>query len=200
MEFASLYAVVLLLAVCSAVQWKHKTGRVPNGDKVPFDIAMDGKTMITVSHKPEGSAENFRETTNLFVFNRNLVAIRDSVDKKCYIQHTDLTYAAMQAVVNGDRQDTTGDETEGQEERIDVSSLTCKPFTPFAVKLLFGDEIESFCRFHDVYFLDDSNVEVVGKEVEPMRDGPANLRLRRDVEISITVSIGPFRVKVTVKF
>ncbi|XP_046584920.1 uncharacterized protein LOC124291865 [Haliotis rubra] len=159
---------------------------------------MDGKTMITVSHKPEGSAENFRETTNLFVFNRNLVAIRDSVDKRCYIQHTDATYAEMKAMVNGDAQDTNGDVT-GDEERIDVSSLTCKPFTPFAVKLLFGDEIESFCRFHDVYFLDDSNVQVVGKEVAPIGDGAANLRLRRDLEITVTVSIGPIRIKVTVR-
>ncbi|XP_048254172.1 uncharacterized protein LOC124128706 isoform X1 [Haliotis rufescens] len=144
-----LMGFVLILSSAAASEWRNISATY--GDTTMLlDVAIGDGIIELQSHKPDNAPASFRETTNLHVFSRQLVAMRNSVDKECYVRHIKETFEELKVKIGGIEQHNA---TVGQlaEEWIDVKKVC--PIEPWAVEDLLGDEIDCFCRFHDVYFV-----------------------------------------------
>ncbi|XP_048254163.1 uncharacterized protein LOC124119138 isoform X1 [Haliotis rufescens] len=160
-----LMGFVLLLSPAAAHEWRNISATF--GDtKMLLNVAIGDGFIELHSHKPENAPASFRETTNLHVFSRQLVAMRNSVDKECYVRHIKETFEDLKVKIGGIEQHNA---TVGQlaEDWIDVDNVC--PIEPWAVKELLGDEIDSFCRFHDVYYVGLVHTGTVDLTAPPRR-------------------------------
>ncbi|XP_071094836.1 uncharacterized protein [Haliotis cracherodii] len=144
-----LMCYVLILSSAAAFEWRNISATY--GDTTMLlNVAIGDGFIELQSHKQDNAPASFRETTNLHVFSRQLVAMRNPVDKECYVRHIKETFEELKVKIGGIEQHNA---TVGQiyEDWIDVK-MVC-PIEPWAVEDLLGDEIDCFCRFHDVYYV-----------------------------------------------
>ncbi|XP_048254170.1 uncharacterized protein LOC124117986 [Haliotis rufescens] len=144
-----LMCCVLILSSAAASEWRNISATF--GDTtMQLSVAIGDGIIELQSHKPEKAPASFRETTNIHVFSRQLVAMRNSVDKECYVRHIKETFEELKVKIGGIEQHNA---TVGQlaEDWIDVKKVC--PIEPWAVEDLLGNEIDCFCRFHDVYYV-----------------------------------------------
>ncbi|XP_067677145.1 uncharacterized protein [Haliotis asinina] len=115
-----------------------------------LNVAIGDGIIELHSHKPDNSPPSFKETSNIHVFSRQLVAMRNSVDKECYVRHIIESFEDLKEKLAGIEQH---DASKGKlsEDWIDVKNVC--PIESWAVEDLLGDEIACFCRFHKVYFV-----------------------------------------------
>ncbi|XP_046549412.1 uncharacterized protein LOC124259332 [Haliotis rubra] len=115
-----------------------------------LNVAVGDGIIELHSHKPDNAKASFRETSNIHVFSRQLVAMRNTLDKECYVRHIIESFEDLKEKIAGIEQH---DASKGKlyEDWIDVADVC--PIESWAVEELLGDEIDCFCRFHKVYFV-----------------------------------------------
>ncbi|XP_067677131.1 uncharacterized protein [Haliotis asinina] len=136
-------------AATPAYEWRNINATYGDGTML-LNVAIGDGIIELHSHKPDNAKASFRETSNIHVFSGQLVAMRNSVDKECYVRHIIESFEDLKEKLAGIEQH---DASKGKlsEDWIDVADVC--PIESWAVEELLGDEIDCFCRFHKVYFV-----------------------------------------------
>ncbi|XP_067660260.1 uncharacterized protein [Haliotis asinina] len=135
----------------AAPAYKWRNINATYGDTTMLlNVAIGDGIIELHSHKPDNAKPSFRETSNIHVFSRQLVAIRNSVENECYVRHFIESFEELKEKLAGIEQH---DASKGNlsENWIDVTNVC--PIESWAVEELLGDNIDCFCRFHKVYFV-----------------------------------------------
>ncbi|XP_046559592.1 uncharacterized protein LOC124268659 [Haliotis rubra] len=148
---AATAATVAAPAKAAAPAYEWRSINATYGDETMLlDVAIGDGIIELHSHKPDNAPTTFRETSNIHVFSRQLVAMRNSVDKECYVRHIIESFEDLKEKIGGIEQH---DASKGKlsEDWINVKNVC--PIESWAVEELLGAEIDCFCRFHKVYFV-----------------------------------------------
>ncbi|XP_046549413.1 uncharacterized protein LOC124259333 [Haliotis rubra] len=133
----------LMFVLSSAAAYEWRSINATYGDEAMLLNVAIGDGIIN-------APASFRETSNIHVFSRQLVAMRNSVDKECYVRHIIESFEDLKEKIGGIEQHNSS-KGKLSEDWIDVKNVC--PIESSAVEELLGDKIDCFCRFHKVYFI-----------------------------------------------
>ncbi|XP_067660252.1 uncharacterized protein [Haliotis asinina] len=168
-----LVSLCFVLSSSLASEWRNITAIYGNKTMM-LDVAIGEDIIEVQSHKPDNAPDSFRETTNLHVFIfQHLVAMRNQANKACYVRHIFETFEELKEKISSIEQHDTSKGLVA-EDWIDVADVC--PIESWAVKELLGDEIDSFCRFNDVYFVGYVHTGTMDQKAQSRRHKRAMMR------------------------